>query len=208
MASLSWRLGLNLGVVYVKRGADAPGPAPAGIDIRLLSEGELGQLEADEELNVGKVADVFRRGGGCAAAFDSGRLVGYTCFANEDAPYRDGTWIGVPPQAVHRYNSYVLRSHRGRGIAPALYRYADQIAVRGGREYLVGWTESHNFSSLAAHWAGGRRKLGYILFWHKGRRFLAIRTPAVRRFGFRIYLPDAPAAASPSVPSRADGAEG
>jgi hypothetical protein len=46
----------------------------------------------------------------------------------------DGIWVKVPPRAVYLFQSFVPPSHRGRGIAAALYRAAEALAARPGRD--------------------------------------------------------------------------
>jgi GNAT superfamily N-acetyltransferase len=52
--------------------------------------------------------------------------------------------LDPPPRAVYLFKTFILPSHRGRGVATALYRAADSLAARPGREVLVSWVELHN----------------------------------------------------------------
>ncbi len=87
------------------------------------------------DLSEDKVSAAYARGDLCVAAFDAGSPVGYCWFAFAPVPHLDGVWVEFHADAVWTHKSLVLPSHRGRGVAPALYRFADAVCVEHHRSF-------------------------------------------------------------------------
>jgi GNAT superfamily N-acetyltransferase len=92
------------------------------------------------------------------------------------------------------YKSLVLPSHRGRGIAPALYRFTDRLCVDRGRSFSISCIESHNRPSIAAIRRTGYRRAGYGGYVWRGGTVLPFMSPAARTMSVRFFMPGAPAA--------------
>lgn len=161
---------------------------PVGYDFGVLSEGEAAAACADSELDLSEkaVREAYRRGSVCIGARAAQDLAGYVWFAFDTAPHLQGVWVRVPPQAIYRYKAYVRPAHRGKGVAPALYRFADTVFRGRGRQYVVNCIATHNFASISASRRSGAQTLGYLGYWQKGERYVAFHSSAVRRFGLRF----------------------
>ena len=144
---------------------------------------------AELELAAEKVAAAFARGDLCAGAYASGELVGYCWFAFQPAPHLDGVWADFHPQAVWIYKSLVLPSHRGRGIAPALYRFTDAPCIERGRTFSICCIESHNRPSIAAIRGAGYDAAGYAGYLLRGTKLLPFTSPAAREMAIRFFIP-------------------
>jgi ribosomal protein S18 acetylase RimI-like enzyme len=191
MHQLERRGGLNVfRVFHRKLDASAPWRFPEKYDFTVLSEAQVLAECSDSEmdLSAGSVREAFARGGVCIGARAAGELAGYVWFAFDTAPHLQGVWVQVPPRAIYRYKAFVRPSHRGKGIAPALYRFADRVFQGRGREEVVNCIATHNFASIAASRRSGAHTLGYLGYWQMGGRFLSFHSPQVRRFGLRFYL--------------------
>ena len=140
------------------------------------------------DLEPARVRAAFARGDVCAAAFDSGALVGYCWFAFAPVPHLDGVWVDFHEEGVWMYKSLVLPSHRGRGIAPALYRATDRLGTQRGRRFLVSCVETHNRPSIAAKRTGYAHS-GYAGYLRRGASLWTWSTPAVKRIALHFYLP-------------------
>lgn len=140
------------------------------------------------DLSETSVRAAYARGGLCIGARQRDQLVGYVWFAFDAAPHLDGVWVQVPPQAIYRYKAFVRPAHRGKGIAPAMYRYADGVFAGRGRESVVNCIATHNLASIAASLSSGARPLGHLAYWRSARRFLSFHSRAVRQLGLRFYL--------------------
>lgn len=164
--------------------------AAPGLELRMLSEAELLVWSADPELDLGErmIRDALRRGGVCVGAVAGGELAGYVWFAYHAAPHLKGVWVQVPAEAIYRYKSFVRPAYRGRRIAPSLYRFADGVVSRPGREYVIDCIDTHNFASIAATKTSGGKTLGYLAYWQAGSRFISAHSQSLKRSGFRFYL--------------------
>jgi ribosomal protein S18 acetylase RimI-like enzyme len=191
MNQLGRRLGVHLFRVFHRRlGEAAPADAPQGFDLRVLSEAELIAHSADPELDLSEKTsrEALRRGHVCVGAVAGEKLAGYVWFAYDSAPHVKGVWVDVPPQAIYRYKSFVRAVYRGRRIAPALYRFADAVVARPGREYVLDCIATHNFASIAASERSGGKTFGYLAYWQAGSRFVSYHSRSLKRRGFRFYL--------------------
>ena len=191
MRQLARNGGLQVFRVFHRRldGGQASAAVLPGLEIRPLSQTEvLGHCKASLDLSEQAVRAAFGRGGVCVGALKGEALAGYAWFALDRAPHVNGVWVEVPSQAVYRYKAFVHPAYRGRGVAPALYRFADRLFAGSGREYVVNCIATHNFSSIAASKSSGAMTLGFLGYWQRGRRFVAFHSPAVQRFGLRFYL--------------------
>jgi GNAT superfamily N-acetyltransferase len=167
-----------------------PPAPPPGLELRSVSAAELRRHSADPALGLREpmIADVLGRGDLCLGALEGGILAGYVWLAYEAAPHVHGIWVQVPARAVYLFKSFIRPSHRGRGIAAALYRAADALATRPGRELVVSCVEAHNHPSIALSLKDGSRPLGALAYWRAGPWYAAFHSPAVRRLGLRFYL--------------------
>ena len=183
--------GIHAWQVFARRLAAVQLQAPPGAELRCAAADELRPQWSDPELEFSeaKAREAFARGEVCVAAFDGPRLVAYAWYAVEPAPHSNGLWMEFDRRAVYTYRAFVAPRYRGRGIAPALYRFADHLFLERGREIAVLCIEANNTPSLAAARRSGAHGIGYCAYWHVGGRFFSLRTPGVRHVGFRFYLP-------------------
>lgn len=185
------RAGLHLFRVFSRKlDPSAMQSASPGLDLRVLSEAELLAWSTDPELDLSErmIRNAFRSGGVCVGAVAGGELAGYVWFAYDSAPHVKGVWVQVPGEAIYRYKSFVRPAYRGRRIAPSLYRFADSVVYRPGREYVINCIATHNFSSIAASKTSGGQAFGYLAYWQTGNRFISFHSESLKRRGFRFYL--------------------
>jgi GNAT superfamily N-acetyltransferase len=166
-------------------------PAHSHLDYAALTEKEvLGWCsDAELELDEARVRAAYQRGDVCVAALDAGRLIGYMWFAFNAVPHIHGVWVQVGAAARYSYKSFVRPSHRGRGIAPQMYRRANQICPRRGRSLNVLIVDLDNKASLRASYAAGRVTVGYAGFLCLLGKTFTFRSPGARRCGFGFYRP-------------------
>lgn len=181
--------------VFFRRALDPATPArlPGGVEVRMLGEGDLAPVchRSELELTAEKVSAAYARGDLCAGAYDSGELVAYCWFAFAPAPHLDGVWADFHRQGVWIYKSLVLPSHRGRSIAPALYRFTDGPCVERGRSFSICCIESHNRPSVAAIRRAGYEAAGYAGYLRRGTKVLPLTSPAASRMEVRFFVPGA-----------------
>jgi len=190
MHQLARKGGVHLYRVFGRRlNGAAPLPFPGGYEPVALSQAQALAACADPRLELSEpgVRAAYAAGGVCVGARHAESLIGYVWFALQAAPHVAGIWVKVPPSVVYRYKAFVVPEHRGKGIAPALYRYADALFDRLGREMVVNCIATHNFASTAASLRSGAETLGYVAYWQKNGRFFSFHSPAVRALGLRFY---------------------
>src|ERR1044071_6862148 len=158
---------------------------------RLLKEREALALCADPALDLVplKVQAAFARGDVCVGGFQHGVFAGYCWFALSPLPQLDGAWLEFPDHVVYTYKSYVRPAFRGRGIAAAMYRFADALFLKQGRTHAVLCVESHNEPSIAAARRSGFADAGFAGYLG-GARLRAWRSRAAAGYGLRFFLPE------------------
>ena len=181
--------------VFFRRALDPATPAgvPGGVEVRMLGEEDVARVcqRPELDLTAEKVVAAYARGDVCAGAYDSGKLVAYCWFAFGPAPHLDGVWADFHRHGVWIYKSLVLPSHRGRGIAPALYRFTDSRCVERGRRFSICCIESHNRPSIAAIRRAGYEAAGYAGYLRRGTKVLPVTSPAASRMEVRFFIPGA-----------------
>lgn len=166
--------------------------AGPGLEYCVLDEAQALELCADPTLDLAqsKIQAAYARGDVCAGAFIKSELAGYCWFAFSAAPHMDSAWIDFPSQVVYTYKSYVRPACRGRGIAPALYRFADPSWLERGRRRAMICVESHNLASIAAARRAGFSPAGYAGYLG-GARLGAWRSRPAADYGLRFFAPPA-----------------
>lgn len=183
--------GIHVWRVFARRLGAGQLPAPSGVELRFATADELRARWSDAELEFTepKARDAFARGEACVGAFDGVRLVAYAWYAVAPAPHSNGLWMDFDRRAVYIYRAFVTPRYRGRGIAPALFRFADRLFLERGRQIALLCVEASNEPSVAAARRSGAHGVGYCAYWHGAGRFFTLRTPGVRHVGFRFCLP-------------------
>jgi GNAT superfamily N-acetyltransferase len=168
-------------------------PPPDGLRLRVLRETELLPFCGDAELGLrpDQVATAYARGDLCVAAFDADALAGYCWFAFAPLPHLDGVWVDFRRSAAWTYKSMVRDSHRGRGIAPAIYGFADDACAAKGCTSAIICMESHNAPSISAALRAGYASSGRAAYLRSGNSVRAWYSAGARADGVRFYLPGA-----------------
>jgi len=185
------RLGIFVYAVLTRPLAAERPPLPAGIELRLLSAGEAIAACAEPafDLTERTVRAAIDRNEACVGAFDRGTLVGYAWFAREATAHVGGIWMDFDRRAVYIYRALVRQEHRGRGIAPALYRFTDPLFLAEGRQSAIICIDTSNRASLHAAEHSGSSVKGLAGYFKMGTIFVPLRSHGARRVGFRFYLP-------------------
>lgn len=189
---LSRRAGLRLFRFYSRRlGTAGRVDLPQGAELRAMSEREVLALCANPALDLAaeKVGIAYASGDLCVAARIDGRLAGYCWLAFSPLHHLDGVWVEFGGRTAWIYKSLVLPEDRGRGIAAALYGFADSVCIERRREWSTICVESHNHPSIAAARRAGYTAAGQAGYWLRGAKLFVWRSPAVKRAAVRFYVP-------------------
>lgn len=163
---------------------------PDGVQLRLLTEKDVMALCPRAELNLREhsVAAAYARGDVCIGAFN-GELAGYCWLAFAPLPHLDGVNVDFDRRMVWAYKSLVLPPHRGRGIAPALYRFGDDLCRERARHWSLLCVETHNRPSIRASLRAGYVPSGYAAYRLSNARLWTWSSPGARRSGVNFFLP-------------------
>lgn len=193
LAGRLWRhAGLRLFRLFSRPlGPERPAAPPRGVQLCLLLEHDVRGLCRSPELDLreGSVVAAYARGDICVAAFEADSVAGYCWLAFAPLPHLDGVWVEFDRLVAWTYKSFVRPSHRGRGIAPALYRFADAASLERGRTHSVICVESHNRASVGAALRAGYAPTGYGGYMLRGSSLRTWTSPAVKRLGVSFALP-------------------
>ena len=164
--------------------------APAGLQMRLMTQADMLRLcpETDLDLGAERITAAFARGDFCVAALSGGTVAGYCWFAFDAVPHLDGVWVRFSKDVAWPYKSLVRPAFRGRGIAPALYRFGDAVCRERGRSQSVICVESHNHASIKAAERSGYLQAGLAAYLYRPR-LLTWSSPAVLRHGVSFFTP-------------------
>lgn len=189
MRALARRAGLRV-FRFFSRPLDAPAVALPGLTLRLLGEAELLRACADPQLELREegIRAAHARGDLCVGALDGETVAGYCWLAFSPVHHLDGVWVRFGTESVWTYKSLVRPSYRSRGIAPAVYRFADDLCRQRGRSSSILCVEDHNAPSSAAALRAGYTPSGRAAWLRRGR-FRAWYSRAVADRGVRFYCP-------------------
>jgi GNAT superfamily N-acetyltransferase len=159
--------------------------------MKILGEDEAAAFCADEtlELKEETVRAAYAKGDFCAAALDGGTLAGYCWLGFSPVHHLDGVWVETAPSVVWTYKSFVRPSHRGRGLAADLYRFADAQCRKRDRATSVLCIEDHNAPSASAALRAGYAHAGYAAWQRGGSGMRAWYSASLRPLGVRFFLP-------------------
>lgn len=191
LARLAERIGVHTYCVLARTLDDAPLPLPAGITLRVVAEQAMLRHCAGPQIRLTpeKAKAGYSRGEVCIGAFEEEELAGYAWWTAAPAPHIDGLWMRFGSTAVYIYRAFVRPEYRGRGIAPALYRFADRMFLGRGRRTALMCIALGNAASLRAARRSGARPAGYCAYLRAGPLFLQVRSPGVKRAGYEFYVP-------------------
>ena len=190
MRALARRPGLRV-FRFFSRSLDASATQLPGLTLRLLREDELLRACADPELDLrgDGVRTAYARGDLCVGALDGEKLAGYCWLAFSPVHHLEGVWVRFGPTSVWTYKSLVRPSYRGRGIAPALYRFADGLCRERGRSTSILCVEDHNAPSASAALRAGYAPSGRAAWVRRGRTLRTWTSRAVESHGIEFYRP-------------------
>jgi GNAT superfamily N-acetyltransferase len=189
MRGLSRRAGLRV-FRFFSRPLDSTLRA-APLPVRSMREDELLALCGDPELDLRAegVRAAFARGDVCVAVPDRETVAAYCWFAFAPLHHLDGVWVRFGPQAAWTYKSLVRSSHRGRGIASALYRFGDAACRERGRATSLICVEEHNTPSISAALRAGYSPGGRAAYVRRGTALHAWYSRALADNAVRFYCP-------------------
>lgn len=162
-------------------------------EYKTLTEAELLGFSKDPDLDMMEdlVRAALKRGDVCVGAIQNGVLIGYSWFAFEAAPHLDGLWVAVAREARYGYKSFVRPEFRGDHVATDVSIFSDEICMKKGKTFALGFIDTHNFASYRAARRAGARTLGYACYLNCGRIFFSWHSPGAKKHGFRFYKPEA-----------------
>ncbi len=158
-------------------------PVRPGDDVRLLTPQELDDFVA---FRPGSRRDLIERrlaaGHECMCVWEAGEIVSAVWLRF------DVMWlpelhdvIPLPPGTAYGYDSYTARADRNRGLVKARAPHTARHLGRRGYAEIRGYVRAENAAGLAATWASGSHKLGWIVWVHVGPLGVEVVQEAARR---------------------------
>ncbi len=170
-------------------------PLGGGLSIassmKILAEDEAAAFSTDESLDLKEqaVRAAYAKGDLCVAAVEGGTVAGYCWLGFSPVHHLDGVWVETAPSVAWTYKSFVRPSHRGRGLAAGLYRFADAQCRELGRSISVLCIEDHNAPSASAALRAGYRHAGYAAWLRGSTRLRTWYSTGLAPLGIKFFLP-------------------
>ncbi len=187
-------LGLRVYGIHVRPiRPDRDTSLPAGFTYRIFEgkdlEAMLPYIE-DSSLGISEafVRSAFGKGDACDAIFHDGKIVSYTWIAFSPTHDSDGVFVEFRKGDRYGYKALTRPEYRGQHLRRR--PQSDDYCHRRGCTHVIGFVDVINRSSLRSSSARGNIRIGYAGYLKRGRLFLPFRSRAVRRRGFRFFIPD------------------
>ena len=133
-------------------------------------------------------APAFDKGDACDAIFHDGKIVSYTWIAFSPTHDSDGVFIEFRKGDRYGYKALTRPEYRGQHLRRR--PQSDEYCHRRGCTHVIAFVDVINRSSLRSAAARGNVRIGYAGYLKRGRVFVPFRSRAVRRRGFRFFIPD------------------
>ena len=143
-----------------------------------------------QQLDQKMVEAALARGDICMAAFDrdnDNRMAGFVFGTTGTALHGDGLWVAVDYPNIYGYKGYVDPAYRGMGVNQAMIAARDQVILRDGYRFSVGFVETHNYPSVRSNVFLGSDALGYAGYLKLFGRAFPFRTPKAKKSTLRFY---------------------
>lgn len=187
-------LGLRVYGIYIRPiRPDRDTSLPPGYTYRLFEgkdlEAMLPYIE-DPSLGISEafVRSAFGKGDACDAIFHDGKIVSYTWIAFSPTHDSEGVFVEFRKGDRYGYKAMTRPEYRGKHLRQ--HPQSDGYCHRRGCTHVIGFVEVTNRSSIRSTSARGNMRIGYAGYLKRGRVFFSFRSPAVRRRGFRFFIPD------------------
>jgi hypothetical protein len=186
-------LGLHVYGVHVRPiRPDRDTSLPPGFTYRIF-EGK--DLEAmlpyikDPSLGISEdfVRTAFGKGDVCDAIFHDDEIVSYTWISFSPTHHSDGVFIEFRKGDRYGYKALTRSEYRGQHLRRR--PQSDEYCHRRGCTHVIGFIDVINRSAIRASYARGNNRIGYAGYLKRGKVFFPFRSPAVRRRGFRFFIP-------------------
>ena len=192
------------------RVVDPPSADPtvtaSGCAVRVATRAELLRAAADSSmaLNTRDIETAHVRGDVCVGAFDGDRLVSYAWRSFNDARWAPRVWVTCERPYPYVYKVFTHPTYRGRALATAVARFADDYCATRGYTHAVSLIETHNHAAIASERKRGSRVAGWAGYVTVGQRHYPFRSPRARHHGLALhYVPgDVPYVRPSVVPMR------
>jgi len=192
MSYLERYAGIHIYRVHTRSLGQHPHPPkpPSGMTLHILTPEELLKAAGDPELDMSEsfVRAALARGDLAFGAFDGNHLAGYVWRTVTAAPVCDGLWARVNPPYHYSYKGFIRPPYRGKRIHAAIsLLLCDPYFLERGYTGETGYTDIHNFASIASHNFTGRQRIGFAGYvqWFGYR--IPFRTSGAKKIGFEFF---------------------
>jgi len=148
----------------------------------LTKRPELGMPEAF-------VRRALAKGDVCEAVLHKGEIVSYCWMAFTPTHDSDGVYVDFGEHDRYAYKGFTLPQFRGAHLRRYYNPFTDAYCISRGATHAVAFVDVSNHAAILSNIGMGNRRIGFAGYLKRGRLFIPFRTPAVRRRGFRFFVP-------------------
>ena len=138
------------------------------------------------------VRRALAKGDVCEAVVHKGEIVSYCWMAFTPTHDSDGVYVDFGERHRYGYKGFTLPQFRGRHLRRYYNPFTDAYCISRGATHAIAFVDVSNQASMRSTIGMGNRRIGFAGYLKRGRLFIPFRTPAVRRRGFRFFVPSVP----------------
>ena len=179
--------------IYLRPLVPGRGPdLPPGYSSRTFDEDDAEALFACADnpalgLTASFVRAALAKGDACDAVLHHGKVVAYDWLAFSATHDSEGVYVDFGKTDRYGYKAFTLPEYRGKHLR-RVPRSNDYCIARGVT-HVISFVDVTNRSSIRSTIGRGSVRIGFAGYLKRGRVFVPFRTPAVRRRGFRFFVP-------------------
>ena len=101
----------------------------------------------------------------------------------------EGVYVDFGGNDRYGYKGLTLEEFRGQHLRRYYNRFTDAHCIARGRTHAIAFVDVSNHASIRSTTGMGNRRIGFAGYLKRGPLFIPFRTTAVRRRGFRFFVP-------------------
>ena len=189
-------LGLRIYGIYARPLAPPPDSEPdmPQFSHRLFDARDVEALLAlakrpDLEMSETFVRRALAKGDACGVVLHKNQIVSYSWLAFTPTHDSEGVYVDFGGNDRYGYKGLTLEEFRGQHLRRYYNRFTDAHCIARGRTHAIAFVDVSNHASIRSTTGMGNRRIGFAGYLKRGPLFIPFRTTAVRRRGFRFFVP-------------------
>ncbi len=189
-------LGLHIYGIYARPLEQPPDSAP---DIPQFSHRVFDARDVEALLALAKRPDLemsetfvrraLAKGDACGVVLYKDQIASYAWFAFTPTHDSEDVYVDFGDNNRYGYKALTLEEFRGQHLFRYYNRFSDAHCIARGRTHSIAFIDVSNHASIRASIGIGYLRIGFAGYLKRGPLFIPFRTTAVRRRGFRFFVP-------------------